>query len=56
MCRRRHQIITKSEDHQGIPPGRSRPVKTVMHIQPSAPVVEQRPLEAYESVAMEAAR
>ncbi len=53
---KRHQIITRSEHHQGIPLGSSRPAKTVIHIQQGAPVVEQRPLEAYESLAIEVAR
>ena len=51
-----HQVITQNEHHQSIPLGSSRPTKTVIHIQQSAPVVEQRPLEAYESLAMEVAR
>lgn len=49
---KRHQIVTQSEHHQGIPLGAARTGKTVIHIQPGAPVVEQRPLEAYESLAM----
>ncbi len=53
---RRHQIVTRSEHHQGIPLGNPRPAKTVIHIQQAAPVVEQRPLEAYESLATEVAR
>jgi len=48
----RHQVITQKEHHQGIPLGAARTGKTVIHIQQGAPVVEQRPLEAYESLAM----
>ena len=49
---KRHQIVTQSEHHQGIPLGSSRTGKTLIHIQQSAPAVEQRPLEAYESLVM----
>ncbi len=48
----RHQVVTQSEHHQGIPLGSPRTGKTLIHMQQSAPVVEQRPLEAYESLAM----
>jgi len=47
-----HQVITLKEHHQGIPVSSRRTGKTLIHIQQSAPVVEQRPLEAYESLAM----
>jgi transposase len=53
---RRHQIITEREHHQGIPLGSPRTGKTLIHIQQGAPAVEQRPLEAYESLAMEGTR
>ena len=49
---KRYQIITKSEHHQGIPLGVTRPTKTVIHIHQAAPVVEQRPLAAYETLAV----
>lgn len=50
---KRHQVVTQSEHHHGIPlGGNSRPGKTLIHIQQSAPVVEQRPLDAYESLAI----
>ena len=50
---KRHQVLTNSEHHQGIPlGGNSRPSKTLIHIQQSAPVVEQRPQDVYESLAM----
>jgi hypothetical protein len=42
----RHQVVTQNEHHQGIPLGSVRTGKTLIHIQQSAPVVEQRPLEA----------
>src|ERR1043165_7566412 len=47
----RHQIVTQNEHHQGIPLGAPRAGKTLIHIPQGAPVVEQRPLEAYESLA-----
>lgn len=50
------QIVTQSEHHQGIPLGNPSTGKTLIHIQQGAPVVEQRPLEAYESLAMGGAR
>jgi hypothetical protein len=48
----RHRVVTQNEHHQGIPLGSPRTGKTLIHIQQGAPVVEQRPLEAYESLAM----
>jgi len=56
LAAQRHQIVTQREHHQGIPLGAPRTGKTVIHIQQGAPVVEQRPLEAYESLAMGGAR
>ena len=53
---KRHQVITQSGHHQGIPLGGPRTGKTLIHIQQGAPVVEQRPLEAYESLAVGGAR
>ena len=52
----RHQVITQKEHHHGIPLGGPRTGKTLIHIQQGAPVVEQRPLEAYESLAMGGSR
>ncbi|MBA3916358.1 MAG: IS21 family transposase [Acidobacteriales bacterium] len=49
---RRHQVITRREHHEGIPLGISSGGKTLIQIQQGAPVVEQRPLAAYESMAM----
>ncbi len=48
---RRHQVVTRSEHHEGIPLGNQQIGKTLIHMQQSAPVVEQRPLDAYESLA-----
>jgi len=53
---KRHQVITVNEHHQGIPLGSVPTGKTLIHIQQGAPVVEQRPLDAYESLAMGGAR
>jgi hypothetical protein len=49
---RKHVIVTQAEHHKGIPLGVRRPdSKTLVHLQQSAPVVEIRPLAAYESAA-----
>jgi transposase len=49
---RRHQVITRREHHEGLPLGAaSSSGKTLIHMQQSAPVVERRSLEAYESLA-----
>ena len=53
---RKHAVITQPEHHRGIPLGARRECKIVVHIQDSAPVVEIRPLAAYESAAMGGAR
>jgi hypothetical protein len=47
----RHQVVTIGEHHEGIPLGNRSTGKTLVHIQQGAPVVEQRPLAAYESLA-----
>jgi hypothetical protein len=47
----RHQVVTVSEHHAGIPVGNTETGKTLIHIQQSAPMVERRPLAAYESLA-----
>jgi hypothetical protein len=47
----RQAVVTRSEHHQGIPLGASGTSKIVVHIRATAPVVEIRPLAAYESVA-----
>ena len=48
----RHRIVTLGEHHAGIPSGSQPNGKTLIHIQRSAPVVERRPLAAYENLAM----
>jgi len=48
---RRHQVITLSHHHVGIPTNSRQSTKTLIHIAQSAPVVEHRPLAAYEAVA-----
>jgi transposase len=48
---RRHQVVTRSEHHEGIPLGNKQTGKMLIHIQQSAPVVERRSLDAYESLA-----
>jgi transposase len=45
---RRHQIVTQAVHHQGIPLGARRERKTLIHLTQNAPVVEVRPLAAYE--------
>jgi transposase len=52
QAERRHQVITRRDHHEGIPLGAaSCSGKTLIHIQQSAPVVERRSLESYESLA-----
>ena len=52
-----HQVITLREHHQGIPLSNNpHSGKTLVHIQHGAPVVENRPLAAYEAVAMRGVR
>jgi transposase len=48
---RRHQVVTLSHHHVGIPTNSRHSTKTLIHISQSAPVVEHRPLAAYEAVA-----
>jgi transposase len=47
----RHQTVTRSEHHEGIPLGARQNGKTLIHIRQNAPVVEQRLLASYESLA-----
>jgi transposase len=49
---RRHVIMRNPEHHEGIPLGARQERKTLVHIRSQAPVVEIRPLDAYESVAL----
>ena len=53
---RKHSVITQPEHHRGIPLGARHDRKILVHIQDTAPVVEIRPLAAYESAAMGGAR
>jgi len=48
---RQHQVVTLNHHHVGIPAHSRENGKTLIHIAQSAPVVERRPLAAYESVA-----
>ena len=48
---RKHLIVRNPEHHEGIPLGARQDRKTLVHIRQTAPVVEIRPLAAYESVA-----
>ena len=49
---RKHEIVRNSEHHEGIPLGARPEGKMRVHIRQSAPVVEIRPLAAYESAAV----
>jgi len=53
---RKHTVVTQPEHHRGIPLGVRRERKILVHIQDTAPVVEIRPLAAYESAAIGGAR
>jgi transposase len=48
---RRHQVVTRTEHHAGIPLGGTQSQKIQIQIRETAPVVEVRPLAAYESAA-----
>ena len=51
-AQRQHQVVTQPEHHETIPLGGARPdSKILVHLRETAPVVEIRPLAAYESVA-----
>jgi len=53
----RHAVVTRAEHHRGIPLGAAgRGSKIVVRIRETAPVVEIRPLAAYESAAAGGAR
>ena len=47
----KHLIVRNEEHHAGIPLGSRQPQKTLIHLRDTAPVVEIRPLAAYESAA-----
>lgn len=48
---RRHVVVIQQEHHVGIPLGARQERKTLVHIRATAPVLEIRPLAAYEIVA-----
>ena len=47
----RHQVVTLRHHHVGIPTHNRQSTKTLVHITQSSPVVEHRPLAAYEALA-----
>jgi hypothetical protein len=50
---RQHQVVTQAEHHAAIPLGNTgRENKILVHLRETAPVVEIRPLAAYESLAV----
>jgi hypothetical protein len=50
-ARGRHEVVTEAEHHRGIPLGPQRPHRKILvHLRERAPIVETRPLAAYESV------
>ena len=53
---RKHSVVTRLEHHRGIPLGARQERKILVRIQDTAPVVEIRPLAAYESAAIGGAR
>jgi transposase len=53
---RKHLVLTEAEHHRGIPLGARQPNKTLVQIRETAPVVEIRPLAAYESAAARGGR
>lgn len=53
---KRHQVVTLGHHHVGIPAHSRESAKTLIHITQNAPVVEHRPLAAYEAVACGGAR
>ncbi|MCU1328856.1 MAG: transposase [Bryobacterales bacterium] len=52
---RQHQLVTQHEHHHGIPLGNKQSGKTLIHIEQTAPVVQRRPLAAYEEMSAGAA-
>jgi len=53
---RKHAVVTQTDHHRGIPLGGRHERKILVRIQDTAPVVEIRPLAAYESAAIGGAR
>jgi len=52
----KHLVVRKAEHHEGIPLGTRHEHKTLVHLRQTAPVVEVRPLAAYERAAVGGAR
>jgi len=53
----RHRVVTHAEHHHGIPLGsQSRGDKILVRLRETAPVVEARPLAAYDAVAIGGSR
>jgi hypothetical protein len=52
VAARKHLVITRTEHHHGIPLGIRPERKILIRLQDTAPVVEVRPLAAYESLAV----
>jgi transposase len=52
LAKRKHLVVTQTEHHRGIPLGTRVDQKILVRIQDTAPVVEVRPLAAYESLAL----
>lgn len=52
QAERKHQVLRQPEHHIGIPLHSRPPAKTLIQLRETAPVVEVRPLIAYESVAL----
>jgi len=53
---RKHMVMLQPEHHAGIPLGARQERKKLVHIRAAAPVVEIRPLAAYESWALSGAQ
>jgi len=53
---RKHMVMLEEDHHAGIPLSARQERKTLVHIRATAPVVEIRPLAAYESLALAGAR
>jgi len=51
LAARKHEVVRKPEPHEGIPLGGLQAHKTLVNLRQTAPVVEVRPLAAYESAA-----
>lgn len=52
QARHKHLVVTQPEHQRGIPLGTRQEHKILIHIRDTAPVVEIRPLAAYETAAM----